>query len=55
MAKKMYPCDPFGFENHIYKIMMGTESLGEVRMKIDDGVKKILSKDSINVFRSYEK
>lgn len=28
IAKKFYPCDPQGFENHIYGIIAGNQNLG---------------------------
>lgn len=38
----MYPCDQYGFENNIFKVITGSDNFGEVRMKIDENVKKIL-------------
>ncbi len=44
IAKKFYPCDNLGFENNIYKIIALNEHQDEVRIKIDEHVKKFLTK-----------
>lgn len=51
----MYPSDPLGFDNYVYKAMIATQHPEDVRMKIDDTVKKFLTRETINLLKNLER
>ena len=55
IAKKQYPSDPLGFENYVYKAMIATQHSEDIRLKLDDNVKKFLTRETINLLRNYER
>lgn len=55
IAKKQYPSDVLGFENYVYKAMIATQHSQDVRLKLDDNVKKYLTRETINVLRGFQR
>jgi hypothetical protein len=52
--KKMYPYDPLG-KSSIYKTLTSPDHPEEVRIKMDENLKKFITREMIDLLRTYEK
>lgn len=55
IAKKLHPCDPYAFQNIVYRQMISNEHHEDVRIKLDDNLKKILTRQTIELLKAYQK
>jgi hypothetical protein len=55
MAKEFYPNDPLGFEKNVYKAVISNDHHEDVRIKMDDNIKKLITKETVNALKNFEK
>jgi hypothetical protein len=55
MGKDFYPNDALGFEKNIYKAAISNEHRDDVRIKMDENIKKLITKETVSVLKSFEK